>query len=60
MSREIQQHHNPDIRTMPLDQFEKKELTHYLKDLKLCPQSGKVVIHFNAGNVCKVEPQPVL
>jgi len=27
MSREIQQHHNPDIRTMPLDQFEKKELT---------------------------------
>ena len=60
MSREVQQHHIPDIRNTPLDQFEKKELTHYLKDLKLCPQSGKVVIHFNAGIVYKVEPQPLL
>lgn len=49
-----------NIRSVPLDQFEKKELTHYLRDLKLCPQNGKVVLHFNSGSVIKVEPQPVL
>jgi hypothetical protein len=48
------------IRTVALDAYEKKELTHFLRDLKLCPQNGKVVLHFNGGAVIKVEPQPVL
>ena len=48
------------IRNNALQPYEKKELTHYLRDLSLAPQNGRVVIHFNAGHVCKVEPQPVL
>lgn len=48
------------IRDVSLDAYEKKELTHFLRDLKLCPVNGRVIIHFSAGSVCKVEPQPVL
>ena len=48
------------IRNEPLPPYEKKELTHYLRDLKLAPQNGRVVLHFNNGLICKVEPQPVL
>lgn len=52
---------NQPIRNAPLDQYEKKELTHYLRDLSLAPsKQGKLIIHFNQGVVCRVEPQPVL
>ena len=49
------------IRNDPLHPYEKKELTHYLRDLSLAPsKQGKLIIHFNGGMVCRVEPQPVL
>jgi hypothetical protein len=51
---------NIGIRTDALDHYEKKELTHFLRDLKLGMDQGKVVIHFSQGGVSKVEPQPVL
>lgn len=50
-----------NIRNKPLHDYEKKELTHYLRDLSLAPSNqGKLVIHFNGGMVCRVEPQPIL
>lgn len=49
------------IRVDSLDAYEKKELTHYLRNLSLAPnRQGKLIIHFNMGMVCRVEPQPVL
>lgn len=51
---------NTGIRNDPLHDYEKKELTHYLRDLSLAPKQGRVILHFNNGFVCKVEPQPVL
>lgn len=48
------------IRNNPLQPYEKKELTHYLRDLNLAPQNGQLVIHFNAGCVLKVERLHVL
>ena len=46
-----------DIRNDPLPAYEKKELTHYLRDLRVAPQTGKVVLHFNNGMITRVEPQ---
>lgn len=51
---------NTGIRHNALFDYEKKELTHYMRDLKLAPNNGKVVLHFNNGVISKVEPQPVL
>lgn len=50
----------PSVRCDPLSDYEKKELTHFLKDFKLAPTTGRLLIHFHGGWVVQVEPQPVL
>jgi len=46
-----------DVRNDPLPPYEKKQLTHYLRDLRVAPQTGKVILHFNNGIITRVEPQ---
>lgn len=40
-----------------LTPYEKKELTHFLREYRLCPVNGRVTFFFEASKIVMIEPQ---